>query len=113
MITLERKDARKDGLNELTIVCESGHWKVIADGEFSGFWGCLDGRTGLGHCYHQGTGWMRKGNTGLSNRQMDRHWTDVVRIERKPMHSCDFILLAILFSFSLLLFSSPFLLYLY
>ena len=41
MITLERKDARKDGLNELNIVCESGHWKVIADGEFSGFWGCM------------------------------------------------------------------------
>ena len=66
---------------------------------------CLNGRKGLGHCYHQGTGWMKKGNTVLSNRQMDRHWTDVVRIERKPMHSCDFVLLAILFSFSLLLFS--------
>ena len=50
VITLERKDARKDGLNELKIVCESGHWKVIAEGEFSGFWGCLDGMTGLGHC---------------------------------------------------------------
>ena len=37
MTTLERKD----GLYELKIVCESGHWNVIADGEFSGFWGCL------------------------------------------------------------------------
>ena len=45
---------------------------------------------------------MRKGNTGLTNRQVDRHWTDVVRIERKPMHSCD---CSYLVGHSLLLFS--------